>query len=92
MEKVFVRHTVKDFEKWIEVFHSVEQMRRDNGELGYEIFATEDDPNHLLASFDWDELEHAKNFFASEDLKAKMDEAGVSMSPQIFYCHKTKIQ
>ncbi len=87
MDKVFVRHTVDDYAKWLNVFNSVEGMRKNAGEKSYFIYTTDDNPKDVIGEFEWDNLNNAKSFFNSEDLKQKMAEAGVNMQPEIFFCH-----
>jgi heme-degrading monooxygenase HmoA len=43
------------------------------------------DPNHLVVITEWENLEKAKNFTESEDLKNTMIKAGVVGRPAVFY-------
>jgi hypothetical protein len=51
---MLVRHTVKDFAVWKEVYDSVAELRASNGELSDHIYRDSIDPNSLTIMFKWD--------------------------------------
>ncbi len=85
MVNVLVRHKVTDFRRWKEVFDQSLGMRKTGGELNCRIFHNHMDGADLVLFFDWESLEMAKRFFESDQLKTKMQLAGVSAIPEIVY-------
>ncbi|OVE79591.1 hypothetical protein BVY01_02080 [bacterium I07] len=43
----------------------------------FQIFHVKDDPNHLVLIFNWDSLEHARQFLESPELQEAMRRSGV---------------
>jgi L-rhamnose mutarotase len=84
MTHVIVRHEVKDFDSWKEVFDSVENMRKSSGEKSFQIFRDEVNRNLVFGIFKWETPEKAREYFESSELKGKMEEAGVVGEP-VFY-------
>jgi quinol monooxygenase YgiN len=85
MSYVQVRHKVQDYDSWKEVFDNFAKVRKANGELSYQILHPENDPNNVVAWFEWDDSENAKDFMQSPDLQEAMKEAGVKESPEIYF-------
>ncbi len=85
MSYMFVRHSVKDFEAWKSVFDSVSDLRRRNGEMGYQILRQENGSKELFLLFEWDNLDNARKYAASPELKAAMERAGVTSKPDISF-------
>ena len=84
MAHQFVRHTVADYDKWRVAYDDDEATRQEYGlkELG--VHRGADDPNDLTIVFEVESIERATEFAQSEDLKAKMMEAGVQGMPDIW--------
>jgi quinol monooxygenase YgiN len=85
MAQLFVKHKVKDYNAWKKVFDGFVETRKASGEKNYQIFHPDNDPNNLLAIFDWDNLENAKKFAGSQELKGAMQNAGVIEKPEIYF-------
>lgn len=83
MTYLTVRHKVKDYKAWKEVFDNFEETRRSGGEKYYHILHSENDPNNLYLMFKWDNPDNARTFFDSSDLKETMEKAGVVDHPEI---------
>jgi quinol monooxygenase YgiN len=81
---VFVRHKVKDYAKWRNVFQSHAEMRRAGGEKEYWISHIAGQPKNLCLFFEWSSVADAKKFLGSKALKEGMKLAGVAEKPQIF--------
>ncbi len=82
---VLVRHKVADFGRWKQVFDGNFGIRHGAGELSCRIFHAHDNGTDLTLLFEWETLEKARAFFASEPLKSGMQQAGVVGSPEIVY-------
>jgi quinol monooxygenase YgiN len=83
MIHVLVRHKVADFPRWKEAFDSHLTARTHGGELGFHLFQSVDDPHDVTLLADWDTIEHARRFMSSDDLRNKMQQAGVVGAPDI---------
>ncbi len=82
---MLVRHKVKDYVRWKSVLDGSIAMRKAGGEKSYQIFRTADDPNNLVVLFGWDNLDNARKFAQSEELREGMQEAGIADQPDIYF-------
>lgn len=81
-----VSHKVKDFDAWKKAFDSHKQTRIDAGLMDRSVAYSLTDNHIVTVVFSVTDLEKAKAFMNSEDLKKKMAEAGVEGPPTInFY-------
>ena len=85
MAYMFVQHGVQDYEAWKSVFDSVGDLRRRNGEKSYQILREGNGSSVLIALFQWDNLDNARRFAASPELKEAMQRAGVVGKPEILF-------
>jgi len=85
MAHMMVEHKVKDYGAWKKVFDGFIETRRSSGEKNYRIYHPDNDPNSLIAMFEWDNLDNARKFAASNDLKDAMGKAGVIEQPHIYF-------
>jgi hypothetical protein len=85
MAHLFVRHKVKDYPAWKKVFDGFIETRRSGGEKNYQIFHPDNEANNVLALFEWDNIENAKKFAHSSELKEAMGNAGVVEQPEIYF-------
>jgi heme-degrading monooxygenase HmoA len=82
---MFIRHSVQDYEAWKSVFDSVSDLRRRNGGKSYQILRQENGSNSLVLLFEWDNLDNARKYAASPELKEAMQRAGVTGKPEILF-------
>jgi quinol monooxygenase YgiN len=85
MANIIIKHKVAKYSDWKSKFDDFVDIRRSGGEQSYKIMQVDNDPNNLLLSFEWDSIENAKTFLASEELKNAMQEAGVMEPPTIHF-------
>jgi hypothetical protein len=85
MAHLFIKHKVKDYPAWKKVFDGFIENRKAGGEKSYQILHPDNDPNNLLAIFEWDSLENARQFAGSSGLKNAMSNAGVIEQPEIYF-------
>ena len=83
MINVLVHHEVADYTAWKAAFDSGFDWRRKNGERGCRIFHSAENVNDLTLLFEWESLEKARAFIASDELKTRMASAGVKGSPRV---------
>ena len=85
MAYMVVRHSVQDYDAWKSVFDSVRDLRKRNGEMSYQILREDNGSNALVALFEWDNLDNARRYAASPELKEAMQRAGVTGKPEISF-------
>jgi quinol monooxygenase YgiN len=85
MIQVLVHHEVADYNNWRRAFDAALDFRHEGGECSCRIFRKAGNPNDLTLLFEWEDLEKAKRYMSSEELRKKMQQAGVSGAPDIQY-------
>ena len=80
-----IRHKVANFDKWKSAYDAHDSARQANGLHNYVICRGIDDSNMVMIALKMDDVEKAKAFSSSADLKDKMKAAGVSGPPVIDY-------
>jgi heme-degrading monooxygenase HmoA len=83
MINVFIQHEVADYTTWKAAFDSALDWRRKNGERSCRIFRSAGNVNDVNLLFEWESLEKARAFVASDELKARMASAGVKGAPRV---------
>lgn len=78
---IMLSHEVADFDAWKTAFDAHQGARAAAGMLGHHLNQAEGDPNSLTIWLAVAGVEAAKEFAASDDLKARMQEAGVTSAP-----------
>ena len=90
MPNMLVRHKVEDYEKWKPVFDDHQATRKESGGKGGFLFRTADDPNETIILLEWPDLEDARRFAQSEDLRETMRRAGVAEQPDIYFLEEVE--
>jgi antibiotic biosynthesis monooxygenase (ABM) superfamily enzyme len=85
MAYMLIRSSVKDYEAWKSVFDSLNELRIQSGQRSYQILRQENGSNGLIALFAWDNLDNARKYAASPELKAAMERAGVAGKPEFLF-------
>jgi heme-degrading monooxygenase HmoA len=85
MPSLLIRHRIADYLAWKAVFDEHEPARRANGSQGGWLFRDADDPDEVLLLLKWDDLERARLFADSDDLRETMTRAGVMDRPDIWF-------
>jgi heme-degrading monooxygenase HmoA len=85
MPSMFVRHNVEDYERWKPVFEEHGSTRRESGSKGVRLFRNADSPNETVILLEWADLEKARQFAQSEDLRETMKRAGVADEPDVYF-------
>lgn len=83
--RVMVRSKVKDWDAWKKSFDGHKQARMDAGLTDRVISHSVGDTHNVTLVFAVADMEKAKTFMNSQDLKDKMKEAGVDGPPDIFF-------
>ena len=90
MPHMLVRHKVEDFENWKPVFEEHGETRRESGSKGVRLFRNADAPNETVVLLEWEDLEDARRFAQSEDLRETMQRAGVADQPDIYFLEEVE--
>lgn len=85
MPVMLIRHKVADYGAWKPLFDEHGTTRRANGSRGGRLFRSADDPNEVVVLLEWDDLERARFFADSYELREAMDRAGVIDRPDIWF-------
>ena len=86
--KTVAYQKVTDIAKWKTVFNDFRRIRRDAGELSFEVSTLADDPNTVWIISEWETTAKAKEFFALPELAANRKQAGETGEPHILYLDK----
>jgi hypothetical protein len=82
---LIVKHRVADFDQWKKVFDSMTPVRRQYGWLGHIVLRDAQDPNVVTIINRVKDLDGAKRYGGSQDLKNGMKDAGVQGAPEISF-------
>lgn len=82
---MMVRHHVADYAKWRAVFDGQEDVRKASGLDNVRVYQSADSPDEVVILIDAADLQRARAFAGSEDLKARMINAGVKGKPDILF-------
>ena len=82
---MLVRHKVANFAKWKPIYDAHLSVRQKAGLKEEHLFRNADDPNEVLLLFSMEDLDKAKAFTASDDLRQAMEKAGVSDKPYVYF-------
>ncbi|MBC7846183.1 MAG: antibiotic biosynthesis monooxygenase [Flavobacterium sp.] len=84
MKFVLIIHEVEDYIAWKNIFDNASGIRKEAGEISYQVLKYENEPNRIVHLSVWSSLEKAKQFFESPKLVRIRTEAGVK-SPDFIY-------
>ena len=79
--RLLITHELEDYEKWRPLFDEDESNRAAAGMLTLGVAKDKDNANMISIMFAFDDLEKAREFTDSEELKTTMQEAGVIGAP-----------
>jgi quinol monooxygenase YgiN len=85
MAHVLVRHKVTDFATWKPIYDAHGATRKASGCRQAWLFRNAENPNEAVILFEWSDLESARRFIGSEDLRQTMTRAGVADRPDIYF-------
>ena len=87
MKYVLIIHEVEDYQKWKQIFDDAAAIRKEAGEISYQLLKFELDANQIVHFSAWTSIENAKMFFESPKLVQIRKDAGVK-APQFIYLEK----
>lgn len=78
-----VHNHVKDYSQWKMVFDELDGLRKKSGAKSHQVFRSDSNPNEIYILIAWDNIENAKKYMNSSELKDAMIRAGVQGMPEI---------
>jgi heme-degrading monooxygenase HmoA len=81
---VLIIHEVESYPAWKTVFEQAAGIRKQAGEISYQLFRYDTDANQIIHLSIWDSLDNARSFFESDELIEIRKAAGVR-SPSFIY-------
>ncbi|MGG9970973.1 antibiotic biosynthesis monooxygenase [Ferruginibacter sp. SUN002] len=84
MQYVLIIHEVADYPAWKKIFDNAADIRKEAGEIAYQVLAYEKNSNKIVHFSKWSSLEKAKHFFESPGLIQIRKDAGVK-APEFIY-------
>ncbi len=82
---LIIKHRVADFAQWKKVFDSMTPARKEYGWLGHTVLRDAQDPNVVTIINRVKDLDGAKRYGASAEIKNAMKDGGVQGPPDISF-------
>jgi quinol monooxygenase YgiN len=84
MDHVLIIHEVEDYEAWKKIFDAAVAIRKNAGEISYQVLKLDTDANKIVHFSKWTSISSAKSFFESDKLVEIRKQAGVK-APEFIY-------
>jgi quinol monooxygenase YgiN len=84
MEHVLIIHEVENYEAWKLIFDDASAIRKEAGELSYQVLKSDSNANKIVHFSKWTSIANAKAFFESPKLVEIRRQAGVK-APEFVY-------
>ena len=88
MAFMLVRSKVRDFTTWKPAYDAHQPVRNAAGLTEKYLLRNADDANEIIILFEVQDLNRAKTFAASADLRERMQESGVVDKPDIYFLNR----
>jgi hypothetical protein len=85
MNYILIRHKVADFAKWKPVYDAHGSARADAGLKEERLLRNIENPSEVVLLFSASDLNKAKQFATSDDLRQRMQQAGVNDKPDVWF-------
>ncbi len=87
MQHVLIIHQVDAYPAWKAVFDQAADIRKNAGEISYQLLRYDNDANNIVHFSAWTSLDNARRFFESDELVEIRRQAGVK-APEFIYLHE----
>jgi len=84
VQYVLIIHEVVDYAAWKQIFDHAADIRKQAGEISFQVLKYENDANKIVHFSAWTSIDAAKRFFESPQLVKIRAEAGVKSPDFIF--------
>ena len=81
---------VKDYDKWEPKFKEDASMIKANGVKSIRVLQSIDDPDVVIVTSEWEDLETAKKLTESDEIRTRMEKSGVVKS-ETYYMEETLV-
>jgi quinol monooxygenase YgiN len=85
MATLFIRLDVDNYAKWKRTYDGFASVRKERGVTGASVYRDPDEPNTIIVTHRFEDIDAAREFADSEELASAMKEAGVSGRPTIWF-------
>ena len=85
MATLFVHLKAQDYRAWRKVFDAATTTRTTYGCNGHKVFQSPSDLNEITVLMEWKNLDQAKAYSTSNDLRKVMKKAGVISQPDMMF-------
>lgn len=85
-----VRHQVADYDAWKEVFDGHADNRKSHGCNGGILFRNADNPNEVIAIWDFESVDHAREFTQDPSLREAMGRGGIIDRPDLYFLNEVE--
>lgn len=82
---MIVRHTVADFDTWLDGYDAADDLRSANGIVGHAADQLLDAPNEAMVYHQAESFDALHAFLEMPELQAAMKEAGVTSEPEVTF-------
>lgn len=79
---MIITHQVADVDRWLAGYDGADDLRRSNGIIGHAANRSVDDPSLVVVYHQADSFDTLRAFLETPDLKAAMQDAGVTSQPE----------
>jgi quinol monooxygenase YgiN len=83
MASMFARHKVADYANWKREYDAFD--KKAHGVTAASVYRDADDPSTIIVTHTFKDINAAKEFAHSDDLRSTMKRAGVQGAPEIWY-------
>lgn len=87
MPHVLIIHDVEAYSAWKTIFDQAAGIRKQAGEIRYQLLRHEMDANRIVHFSEWSSLDKARRFFESPELIEIRQRAGVK-APEFLYLNE----
>lgn len=87
MPYVLIIHDLEAYPAWKTIFDDAAGMRKQAGEISYQLLRHETDANRIVHFSEWVSLDNARRFFESPELIEIRRKAGVT-APEFHYLNR----
>ncbi len=79
MVYVLAQLKIESYPKWKSYFDKRKSTRQEKGSKEAHLFLNTDDPNEALILFDWDNMENARMYMETDDIREYLKKAGAEI-------------
>ncbi len=82
---MFVKHKVGDYKTWKPGYDELGPVRKQKGVTAASVHRDANDPNTIIVTHQFKDMDAAADFAGSAELKSAMAKAGVGEPPEIWF-------